>query len=389
MNTTPALPALGQELVPPNEEAAFRVITDVCLALLDTSDSPVKRQQHPWHHGCVRAVFEVASDVPVALRHGVFNAPRRYDALVRFSTGRKQDERKKDAHGIAIKLFGVDGEKIMESERHAPTQDFILLDSPTFFIRNAADYAEFAASMLNGVRAAGSWWAKLLPATARELISVAVMYRQFFRSHKREFAMMKAVRKPPSNPLAKQFWSATPYRLGPHAVHYQLRPLEVHPTRSAPTPGMHVHEAPERMRRELAERLARDGASFDFYVHRQTDPAAMPVEDPTVAWDELVSPPLRVATLHIPRQEFDTPRKRALSETLTFSPFHSLPEHAPMGGINRSRGHVYYVLANRRHELNGVKCEEPGSGWLDDVWDNETGPADRAPVSVPVHAGAR
>jgi hypothetical protein len=95
-------------------------------------------------------------------------------------------------------------------------------------------------------------------------------------------------------------------------------------------------------------------ARFDLLVQLQTDPVAMPVEDPTVAWDERVSPLRKVATVRIPPQRFETKERMVLGENLSFSPWHTLPEHRPLGGINRVRKGVYEALSKRRHEHNGV-----------------------------------
>ena len=39
-------------------------------------------------------------------------------------------------------------------------------------------------------------------------------------------------------------------------------------------------------------------------------------------------------------------------ENLSFNPWHSLPAHRPLGGINRARKVVYPALSKLRHERN-------------------------------------
>lgn len=84
---------------------------------------PAKRGQHRKHHGCARAIFRVAPDIPAALRHGIFAHPRDFEAYVRFSNGRVIDDRRADAHGMAIKLLGVEGEKLLDGRLHECAQD--------------------------------------------------------------------------------------------------------------------------------------------------------------------------------------------------------------------------------------------------------------------------
>ena len=64
----------------------------------------------------------------------------------------------------------------------------------------------------------------------------------------------------------------------------------------------------------------------------------MPVEDPTVEW---TAPWQKVATIRIPPQSFDSPEQMAFGENLSFTPWHTLPEHRPLGGVNRARKRIY------------------------------------------------
>ena len=116
----------------------------VHLSVTDPREKPaVPRGQHMKGHGCLRAEFTVLPDLPEVLRHGVFARPQTFDACIRFSNGKGQDDRQPDAHGMAIKLLGVPGEKLLEDEKDATTQDFVLFDNPVFFIKNVADYVPF------------------------------------------------------------------------------------------------------------------------------------------------------------------------------------------------------------------------------------------------------
>ena len=79
----------------------------------------------------------------------------------------------------------------------------------------------------------------------------------------------------------------------------------------------------------------------------------MPVEDPTVLWSEQDSPFLPVARITIPKQVFDTPEQDRFCEDLSFTPWHALPEHEPVGGLNRLRKAVYLEISRYRHARNG------------------------------------
>ena len=100
----------------------------------------------------------------------------------------------------------------------------------------------------------------------------------------------------------------------------------------------------------------------------QADPVSMPVEDLTERWDERRSPWRRVAAVRIPPQSFDAPAQMAFVESMSCTPWHALPEHRPLGGINRVRREVYQALSRRRHELNGVARAEPSLEAIDALW---------------------
>ena len=63
----------------------------------------------------------------------------------------------------------------------------------------------------------------------------------------------------------------------------------------------------------------------------------------------------KLATIHIPQQVFDTPEQNEFCENLSFTPWHTVPEHKPLGGINRMRKVIYERISQLRHEMNATK----------------------------------
>jgi hypothetical protein len=49
----------------------------------------------------------------------------------------------------------------------------------------------------------------------------------------------------------------------------------------------------------------------------------------------------------------------ALGEQLSSTPWHALPEHRPLGSINRARRVVYDAVSKYRHEQNNEPRREP------------------------------
>jgi len=167
--------------------------------------------------------------------------------------------------------------------------------------------------------------------------------------------LVEALLKKIVSPLAIRYWSQTPYSLGPKAVKYSVKPGAAY---QAPRGKIPVSD-PNYLRHTMAKELAVTDVCLDFMVQLQGSPQAMPVEDPTILWDERQSPFQKVATIRIPRQVFDSADQDRLAEDLSFTPWHTLPAHQPLGGINRVRRLVYESISRLRHTVNGVPRQEP------------------------------
>jgi hypothetical protein len=310
----------------PNEAAMIAEMTDILRRKMerDYKKGGTRRDAHPKTVGLLRGIFEIESDLPDELRIGVFATPEIYDCWVRVSnaSGKVQSDAIPDARGIAIKLMAHGGDG--SADDASLGQDFILLNTPVMplgtvaLFRDAVYYAIESSPLL----LAGKL---LLTGNAGVLLGLAKL------------------RGTPSSPLDIRYWSTTPYRLGKdQAVKYSMKPTSKHRSRKPAKPGeSYLGDA-------MQAHLFSHVASFDFCVQLRKD--GMPIEDAGQRWDERKSPFAKVATLHIARQSFRTPEREALAETLSFSPGHALPEHAPLGGLNRARTTIYEALSRFRHQ---------------------------------------
>jgi catalase len=344
---------LGAEQIPAGEHEAICRIVEIERQMLQKqidrerlpgSGKPVPRGQHAKQHGCVKADFAIADDLPAALRWGVFQQPgSRFLAWIRFSNARAQDDRMPDGHGMAIKLMGVSGQKLLEGQEHEQTQDFLLIDHPVFFVKNALEFADFEAALLE-MASADSW-------LSLEKLSLA----KYFLTRPQELLIVAQLATHlPSNPLEERYWSATPYQLGPQAVKYSVMP------RGGLTPIAAPKLSANHLRESMKCHLATTaGASFDVFVQPQVDSETTPIEDATREWEEKLAPSFRVATIHVPPQVFDNDEQMQFGENLSLNPWHCLPEHRPLGGINRLRKAVYSAMSDFRHKLNNVRSSEP------------------------------
>ena len=152
--------------------------------------------------------------------------------------------------------------------------------------------------------------------------------------------------------LNTQYWTLGAFRFGSGAAKFSVRPVVKEAT---PEAGSEP-ESPDYLSERLAESLRSRGVQFEFLMQLQTDAGTMPIEDTTVEWG---SPFQRVAMITIPSQNLRDPEQMALAEHLSFTPWHALAEHRPLGGINRIRKAAYGASSAVRHRLNGVPEREP------------------------------
>lgn len=341
-------PKLGQENPPVNEKQAIAEIIKLTLELSDKTANPVQRQQHPKSHGCVKAEF-IVEDVPEQLKFGIFKEPRRYPAFIRFSNGSTKPDPEGDVRGMAIKLLGVEGEKLLEGQQGRQTQDFILINYPVLFLKDAQDTLAFSKAI------------QAVKNTSAIALKPITFILKYALTHPKQFKILKAIRGQTTlNPLQLQYWSTTPYRLGSNAVKFSTKPHLV--KKDLVEKGGEASPNPTSanfLREVMVKHLDQQDAQFDFLVQLQKNSKHMPLEDATIEWGENESPFIKVATIRIPMQTFDTEVRKRFDENLSYNPWHATSEHQPLGGVNRLRKQVYQAVSEMRHKYNNVSPQEP------------------------------
>lgn len=326
---------LAQETIAKDEDRYIRAVVDRFQAMIEreAGDGMMRRDAHVKMHCLVKAEFIVEPNLPEEFRVGVFREPKTYHAWIRFSNsdGTIKADKSRDVRGMAIKVMGVPGEKILAHEKNEKTQDFILISCPTFPAENIQQFDKLAAAVN------GSVLAKL----------------RYFPTHWGVIAFLLRFMRKFANPLQIRYFSTTPYLFGTNAVKYCATPLF--------TKSDEIPKAPsdDYLRLAIANQLQSREAVFDFSVQLQTDAETMPIEDPRVEWPESVSPFRKVATVRVLRQDCDNDQHAAYGENLSFTPWHALPEHRPLGGINRARKVIYEAISTRRHAHNRAPRKEP------------------------------
>jgi len=304
---------------------------------------PALRDAHAKDNGCVKAIFRVDSDIAANLRHGVFATPgKEFNAWIRFSNGNSEvlSPRLPDARGMAVKLMGVDGPKLLDDERE--TQDFVMANNPSFFVDDLLRYKNSLVKFHSG-------------SYLRQFLAIPQLkWREIVHAFKVNLTLI-------INPLYCQYWSMTPYRLGINAgkmaIKFSARPRIGKPPGIGSWIGAFL-DPHFSLKENMQEVLSSREMWFDFFIQRYVDDRT-PIEDTLAEWKESVSQPIHVAKIIIPAQDLSSAARNQLCENLSFNPWHCLPEHKPLGAVNRVRKTVYLKMSEYRRQLNLVPLREP------------------------------
>lgn len=344
-------PELGEALAEGEVKAAADIVNiidgQIKAKYAPGSGKRALRDAHPKTHGCLKAEFAVDPAIEDKYAQGVFTKGNKFDALIRFSNSSEiptQADIVKDGRGMAFKLLNVPGKKLLEVESQALSQDFVFISHPVFFIKDPVEYVTFInkfensdiLSQLATVKSLGVQGVKI----AQEIKSLQI-----------------------ASPIQAQYWSNVPYQLGvgakKMAVKYTAKPCAINGKDSVPTST----KDDNYLRTSMIEHFKNADACMDIYVQVRSDDS-MSVEDSRIEWK---TPWSKVATLTMKKGVQDiaptpdsTLAQNKACDTLSFNPWHSLPEHKPLGSMNRVRKSVYEHISKLRHEINSEPRKEPG-----------------------------
>jgi catalase len=319
------------------------------------------RGVHAKGHAIARGRLSVRAGLPAELAQGLFATAGDYEAVLRFSTapGDILDDAVSGPRGLALKILGVTGELLTGAEQDG-AQDFLMVNGPVF---GAPTPAVFAKNL------------KLLAKTTDKAEGAKVALSATMRVVE---SMIEAVGgqsslisqlggAPEVHPLGETYFTQTAYRYGDHVAKFSLAPVSPGLTERTGD-KVNVHNRRDALREDIADVMIEQGGVWELRVQLCTDLDTMPIEDPTVLWNETQSPFITVATLSVePQAGWTHGRSEAQEDRLSFSPWHGLSAHRPLGAVNRARRTLYDFSADYRSGVNG--CPAHGVRSLADLPD--------------------
>lgn len=346
---------LGEADHPKDFDRALNRIVAANKTMLPKLDRAGQRAQHPKAHATVEASFVVRELPPEhsALQIGLFSRPNtEHRARIRFSNSNQMIDNPKggDAHGMAIKVLGVPGEKFQPDPSGADTHDFILLNNETFFDGNLQRYEK-----LNRLAGAALSFARNRRPFLRGILSfLQVKFFTTYMDPELGQAITQTSDQFPVSPLLETYFSTTPYLLGSDtAVKYKVTPKgQDGPPPALVAPDPNENYLTQQMRASLLDRDHHFLLSVQ--IKRKGDDR-FPIENPNQAWtgaEEVV-----LAELHIPKHTSLTDAEwqtlRFGHETQSYNIWNVGRDHRPLGVLNRLRRVVYKELHRTRTDLDG------------------------------------
>jgi hypothetical protein len=346
----------SMEVPEPDEEKTGAAIVAAMRSIVETTFKDYGRAVRAVHaksHGLLQGTLTVLDGLAPELAQGLFAKPGSYDVVLRLSTnpGDILDDDVSTPRGLAVKVVGVDGERLPGSEGDR-TQDFVLVNGPVFSAATAKTFlgnVQLLAKTTDTPQA----WKKAFSALARGLEGVVETFGG-------ESGTLKALGGHPlTNVLGETYYSQGALLYGPYMAKLSVAPVS--PEIQALT-GAAVDLAgkPNGLREAVLDHFRENGGEWEVRVQLRTDPDTMPIEDASVRWPENKSPYRPVARITVrPQTAWSEARARAVDDGLSFSPWHGLAAHRPLGVIMRVRKAAYEMSSGFRAEGNGCPIHEP------------------------------
>ena len=313
------------------------------------------RDAHAKSHGILKGELQIYDNLPEELRQGLFASAKSYPVIIRYSTspGDILPDGVAALRGMAIKVVGVEGEKILPQLKDAVTQDFVLCNHPTIAAGDVSSYLRHALFLEKATQQPEelqkvATTALRAGAAALRLVGVDVVGGAGGQA------------MPETHLLGETFFSQAAIRYGDYVAKLNVAPVSEN-LKELTGKGIDTSN-PSVLRDLVVEFFGSNDAEYEIGIQLCTDLEKMPVEDASVEWSEAESPYLPVAKLTIPRQNaYGNERRVYGDDTLSFNPWHTLPAHQPLGSIMRVRRPVYDESAEYRHQMNVRKRVEPAS----------------------------
>jgi hypothetical protein len=354
------LPLIYEPAFEVPEEDEAKTLAELLHALRHISEVTLEdsghatRSVHAKSHGLLRGELRVLDNLPPILSYGIFAKPASYPVVMRLSTvpGDMLDDSVSTPRGLAVKVVGVEGERL-DGSADDVTQDFVLVNcGPTFSTAGAKDF-------LKGLKLLAPTTNKA-PGLKKALSAVLRGTEKVIEALGGESATIIGMGgHPETHILGETFFSKTPILFGPYMAKICIAPVSRQLTELAGA-ALNVNGKPNGLREAVVDFFKTNVAEWEVRVQLCTDLTRMPIEDASVPWPEDLSPYLPVARIVAqPQIAWSEELSNAIDDHMSFSPWHGITAHLPIGSIMRVRKAAYEMSSKFRAAHNGFTMVEP------------------------------
>ena len=359
----------------PDEHVVFDEISRTMQHITRKMASRYRHAYRPVHaksHGVLVGTLQVLPGLPPELAQGLFARPGSYPVVMRFSTnpGDMLADNVSSPRGLAVKVIGVQGEQL-PSNAGATTQDFVCVNANAFAAPDAAGFLKTLKTLDKALE---------VPEGAKHAVSVAAQTAN---------AVLKAVHLPSpaleglgaaaTHILGESFSTVAPIRYGSYVGKVGFAPKSEN---LKALTGKHVdlsadYNALEELikhffRRETGVWEVKVQLALAEDASLAEKEKSFPIEKADAEWPEKAqggkpgSPWVPVAQITVAAQDsYSDARQLYVDEQLSFTPWHGLAVHQPLGNIMRSRLKAYEEAGKYRAQRNNRRVAEPKS--IDEV----------------------
>jgi hypothetical protein len=318
------------------------------------------RDAHAKGYGLTRAEVEILDGLAPEYAQGIYTRPGRHEAMIRYSNGNPHagaDVALGNGTGMGLKIFGIEGQTLLEDEPNAHTFDYAMINFPVFFANTVEHYLFIQQLFLH----AGEYFRRGKQGMHQFfhdwVTGMGVLEPEDWAWDELG-AFLRISKNAPVNILLSTHWTMGAVRHGEYVAKVRLAP-----TKEADSKVTHrvldPASAPDVYRPALVAELKEHPYEYDLQVQLCVDLEKMPVEDLTVEWPEALSPFVTVAKVRVPQQDLSGDKNLDLQDATSITPWRVTPEHRPLGNIQRARKEVYRQSSILRHKLNYQIRREP------------------------------
>ncbi len=347
----------------PDEQVIFDELSRTMQHITRKMASRYRHAYRPVHaksHGILLGTLEVPN-LPEHLAQGLFAKPdASYAALMRFSTnpGDLLTDKVSSPRGLAIKFIGVEGEKT-SNHTGALTQDLVMINANKFGAPDPQGFLKQLKQFDQGLDV-GEGGKEVISTAARA--ANAVLKAVHLPS-----ATLEGIGAAATHPLGEAFSTVAPLRFGEYVAKVGVSPGSDNLKELV---GQSIDLDDYNALELLIQKFMRDNdVVWDVKVQLALDEPGVAAEDKKFAiedaskeWPEEESPWQTVGRIVVPAQEaYSDARQTYVDERMSFSPWHALLAHQPLGGVMRSRLKAYEEAIKYRAQRNDRERVEPGS----------------------------